>query len=218
METKNSKLFTAALILLVALFVLTASIAVPILFRPFYYWQIGPLNLEAQTGMTRAEITQAYNEMIRYCTGLSSTFSTGVLPWSEVGYTHFTDVRGLFLLDLWVMGITGILLVIWLLIRKRMSLQPHRPFGRSPLFWTGSGLLTVFVLISGLAALDFSKAFVIFHSIFFPGKTNWLFDPRQDAIITILPEVFFRNCAICIVAVLMLSCILLMVAGRRKKA
>ena len=30
-------------------------------------------------------------------------FSTGVLRWSQSGKDHFTDVRGLFLLDLWVL-------------------------------------------------------------------------------------------------------------------
>ena len=52
--------------------------------------------------------------------------------------------------------------------------------------------------IGALAALDFDRAFVVFHSIFFPGKTNWVFDWYRDPIIRVLPQDFFRNCAILI--------------------
>lgn len=67
-----------------------------------------------------------------------------------------------------------------------------------------------------LAALDFDGAFTVFHSIFFPGKDNWLFDPVTDPVILILPEAFFRNCAIAIVTVLLTVCIMLVVTGRKR--
>ena len=58
--------------------------------------------------------------------------------------------------------------------------------------------------------------FTVFHSIFFPGKDNWLFDPVTDPVILILPEAFFRNCAIAIVTVLLTVCIMLVVTGRKR--
>lgn len=67
-----------------------------------------------------------------------------------------------------------------------------------------------------MAALDFDRAFTVFHSIFFPGKDNWLFDPVTDPVILILPEAFFRNCAIAIVTVLLTVCIMLVVTGRKR--
>lgn len=66
------------------------------------------------------------------------------------------------------------------------------------------------------AALDFDGAFTVFHSIFFPGKDNWLFDPVTDPVILILPEAFFQNCAIAIVTVLLTVCIMLVVTGRKR--
>ena len=78
--------------------------------------------------------------------------------------------------------------------------------GRGPAFWAGAGLGIVFLLIAALAALDFDRAFVVFHALFFPGKDNWLFDPAQDQIINILPEAFFRDCAILILGILVLGC------------
>ena len=68
-----------------------------------------------------------------------------------------------------------------------------------------------------LAATDFDRAFTVFHGIFFPGKENWLFDPATDPVILLLPEEFFRNCAIAIAASLLLLCLVLILTGRRQK-
>ena len=61
-------------------------------------------------------------------------------------------------------------------------------------------------MVGALAALDFDRAFVAFHALFFPGKDNWLFDPAQDQIINILPQEFFRSCAILILGLLTAGC------------
>ena len=207
---KPSKLLCALTAVLTALTLLTAAIAAPILCRPFYYAHIGPLELEERTGLTREEIMTAFNEVLDYCLGVGE-FSTGVLPWSESGKAHFTDVRGLFLLDLWVLAGSAVLLAAALLTAGRTGRVPARPLGRGPAFWAGAGLGGAFLLVGALAALDFDRAFVVFHALFFPGKDNWLFDPATDRIITILPQEFFRNCAIFILALLVLGCAALMI-------
>ena len=93
---------------ILALLVLSFSIAVPILFRPFYYLQIKTLNLPERTGLSEEVIREAYDEVLDYCV-LGKPFGTGQLAWSESGYSHFADVRGLFLVDFWVLGITAAL-------------------------------------------------------------------------------------------------------------
>ena len=206
---KTSKLLCALLALCAALTLLTAAVAVPILCRPFYYAHIGPLKLEERTGLTEDEIKTAFNEMLDYCLG-AEEFSTGVLKWSESGKAHFTDVRVLFLLDLRALGASLVLLAAVLLYARRSGRAPARPLGRGPAFWAGAGLGGAFLLVGGLAALDFDRAFVAFHALFFPGKDNWLFDPYQDQIINILPQEFFRNCAVLILAILVAGCAALM--------
>lgn len=216
---KQSKLLTALLSLLLGCLILSASVAAPILYRPFYYAQIAPLGLEASTGLTEAQIRQAYDEMLDFCLG-APDFSTGVLGWSQSGRDHFADVRALFLLDLAVLAVSALLLLGCLLLRRRTGLVPYRPLGRGPGFWASAGLASVFTLVGVLAALDFDRAFRIFHALFFPGKDNWIFDPAADQIILILPEVFFRNCAILIVVLLLAWCAVLIAAdlwlGRRR--
>lgn len=216
---KSSKPFSILLAIMIALALLTGAVAVPILCRPFYYAHIGPLALDTCTGLTRDEIKTAYGEMLDYCLG-GAEFSTGVLRWSESGKSHFTDVRSLFLMDLRVLacslGTLGALAYfLW-----RGRIKPAPLLGRGPAFWAGAGLGGAFLLLGALAALDFERAFVAFHALFFPGKDNWLFDPREDQIIHILPQEFFRNCAILILALLVLGCAVLIVFDfvRRKRA
>ena len=202
---KTSKPLAVFLAAMMALALLTGAIAAPILCRPFYYAHIGPLGLEEHTGLTRDEIKTAYGEMLDYCLG-KEEFSTGVLKWSESGKSHFTDVRVLFKLDLTALACAlGTLGALALLIR-RGRMKPAPLLGRGPAFWAGAGLAAVFLIVAALAALDFNRAFVVFHALFFPGKDNWLFDPAQDQIINILPEAFFRDCAILILAILMAGC------------
>jgi len=208
---KRSKLLTIALAIVLAVVLLAFSIAAPIVCRPFYYAHIGPLGLEEYTGLSREEIKTAYNEMLDYCLG-GEEFSTGVLKWSQSGKDHFTDVRILFLLDLRVLGIFALLLLAILITMKFTSWRPRRLLGRGPLFWAGVGLAAVFLIVGGLAALDFDRAFTVFHTIFFPGKDNWLFDYRTDQIIDILPQEFFMNCAILILVILILGCAIFIAA------
>lgn len=215
---KTSKLLSAALAVLIALVVLSGSIAVPLLCRSFYYAHIGPMNLTGY-GLTEEEIKTAYNEMMDFCLGRREDFSAGVLPFSQSGADHFADVQKLFLLDLRVLKLSAAalgFLLGWCLV-GRMRL--HRFLNRGPGFWAAAGLGTSFLIVGGLAALDFDRAFVIFHSVFFPGKDNWIFDWQSDPIILFLPQDFFRNCAVLILALLLAWCAALigadLWAGRR---
>ena len=214
---KQSKLLTVLLSITTAAFILSVSVAIPILLRPFYYAHIEPLELESAAGLSREQIVTAYDRMMDFCTGRTEEFSTGVLPWSESGKAHFVDVRGLFLLDLYAALGTGLILTVWLLLRRKSPIQPARLRGHGFAFWGSVGLCGSFLIIGGLAALDFDRAFRIFHALFFPGKDNWLFDPRQDAVITILPQVFFRNCAILILALILIQCVLFILLDRHRK-
>ena len=200
------KLTAIAIAILAALFILSFSIALPILFRPFYYMQIEAFGLSEDTGLSIDEIKLAYNEMMDYCLGLRSDFSAGPLPFSEEGASHFYDVRVLFLIDLAVLLVSSLSLIAILIILKVKKLTPYRFLGRSAPFWSVSAILGASSVIGIACAIDFDTTFDIFHHIFFIGKTNWAFKPSKDPIINLLPAEFFLNCAIFIGAsVLLLS-------------
>ena len=205
MNRKHSKPASLLCTVVLALLVLSFSISVPILFRPFYYVQINALNLPQRTGWSAETIREAYDQVLDFCV-LGKPFGTGQLAWSESGRSHFADVRGLFLLDFAVLAVTTLLTVLLLVLYKRDRLRFYRFGGRGPGFWAGVLAAGLVLVIGGLAALDFNRAFTVFHAIFFPGKDNWLFDPATDQIILVMPEAFFRNCAILIGVVLLVCC------------
>ena len=205
MNRKPSKSVSLLCTVVLALLVLSFSISVPILFRPFYYVQINALNLPQQTGWSAETIREAYDQVLDFCV-LGKPFGTGQLAWSESGRSHFADVRGLFLLDFAVLAVTALLAVLLLILYKRGRLRFYRFGGRGPGFWAGVLAAGLVLAVGGLAALDFNRAFTVFHAIFFPGKDNWLFDPATDQIILVMLETFFRNCAILIGVVLLVCC------------
>lgn len=215
---KKSKLLSVVLAAVTALFILTAAIALPILLRPFYYAHITPLGLEQATSLSREQIITAYDEMMDFCTGRTDVFSVGGLSYTQPGRDHFADVRSLFLLDLWAAALSGLVLLSWTLAGKRAGVQPYRFRKRGFLFWGSTGLCAGLLSVGGLAALDFDRAFVLFHALFFPGKDNWLFDPRFDAVINILPQEFFRNCAVFILMLVVLFCAVCILLDKRKTA
>lgn len=197
-----------------ALAVLSGSIACVLLVRPFYYVQIGPLGLCAASGLTEGRIRQVYGEIMDYCLGLRPDFSAGGLSFSAERASHFADVRALFLLDLLVLAVSlGLLLVLRVVCRRD---GVPRLGGRTGGFWGAVLLLAGTVSVSLLAALDFDRTFTVFHSLFFPGRDNWIFDERTDPVIRLLPQAFFRNCAIAIAALVLLGCVILLVTGRRR--
>ena len=210
----KTKLYSLWLVLILALFAISAGIAAPILSRSFYSAHIKMLHLPEQTGWTAGEIQEAYDDVMAFL--LKGTeFDTGVLHWSESGKAHFTDVKGLFHLDLWTAGVTGVALLLSLVLFRKT--KPYRFANRGPSFWAGVIVLGLFAVVGVLGATDFDRAFTVFHGIFFPGKTNWLFDPAEDQIIQILPEVFFRNCAILAIGCIFVLCMVYLFVGRKKR-
>ena len=63
---RPSKLLSLGAALCTALLVLTGSIAVPILCRPFYYAHIAALDLPEYTGLSVEEIKTAFDQMLHW--------------------------------------------------------------------------------------------------------------------------------------------------------
>ena len=218
---KESKVLSVLTALLTALLVVSGSVAVPLLLRPFYYAHIEFFDL-TQYGVTVEQIKVAYDQMMDFCIGLRPDFAVGELIFSQEGMEHFEDVRKLFLLDLWALGLSAAALIAVLVYSKVRKVRPALLQGHTAGFWGAVGLGITFAVVGALAATDFNRAFVIFHSVFFPGKTNWMFDWRTDPIILLLPEGFFMNCAILILALVLVWCTALIVAdivaGKKRRA
>lgn len=216
-KPRRERVLAAVLAVAVFLFIITVSIGLPIYIRPFYYLHIEALNLSEVSGFAADRIIEAYNEVLDYLTLPGKTFGTGTLAITENAADHFRDCKVLFDLNAGLLlGSTAVLLILLVLRRTgRIGELKLGSYGGG--FWGALGAVGMPLLLGSLAALDFDRAFVIFHSIFFPGKDNWLFDWNKDQIIRVLPQQFFMNCAILIgVSVFVLSLIVLVVEYRKK--
>ena len=211
----KTKLLSILCALCVFFFLLTAAIGLPIYIRPFYYAHIEAFDLPARSGYTAEEIRAAYDEVLDYLTLPGKEFSTGVLPHSAEGKAHFEDCKVLFDLNASILAGSGLVLAVLFFMRKKWG--PYRIGKHSAPFWAAVLSVTAPIMIGCLAALDFDRAFVIFHSIFFPGKTNWVFDWYEDPIIRVLPQEFFMDCAILIGLGLITMAVGILVWESRKK-
>jgi integral membrane protein (TIGR01906 family) len=212
----KTKLLSVLCAVCVVFFLLTAAIGLPIYIRPFYYAHIEAFDLPARSGYTAEEIREAYDEVLDYLTLPGKEFSTGVLPHSAEGKAHFEDCKVLFDLNASILIGSALVLAVLFFLRKKWG--TYRLGKHSAAFWAAVLSVTAPIMIGCLAALDFDRAFVIFHSIFFPGKTNWVFDWYADPIIRVLPQAFFMDCAILIgVGLITMAVGILVWEGKRKK-
>ena len=212
----KTKILAIVLAVLMFLFALTFSIALPIYVRPFYYAHIDVMRLDEISGKSKTQIIDAYNELLDYLTG-NTPYGVGVFKSSPDGQSHFEDCKVLFMLDKWLLIAVSVLLVGILAYIKLTKQKPLRLKGYPPYFWAGVIMIVIILTVVGLASIDFDYAFTVFHTIFFPGKTNWVFNPYTDEIIMVMPQEFFRNCGILIAVGIVVFCSLFIAFGIRVK-
>ena len=199
------KALSVLLVISTVVLTITFSIGLPIYFRPFYYAHIEALDMPTDTGLSAEEIRTAYDEVLDFCTQRGGEFSAGVLKFSEEGASHFADCKKLFNLNLFALLVSATLIGVIIILKRTKIITLARLRGYYLGFWAGIGTLVSFATVGGLAALDFDEAF--------PGKDNWLFDPRVDEVIRIMPEEFFMNCAILILASIVVISLTLIIVG-----
>lgn len=192
-------IFVAALVI----FMLTFSIGIPIYCRFLYYIQINTLDLPEKTGWDYDIIKTAYDDILNFCTLPGYPCKTGQLKLSSDGAAHFADCKVLFSLNFWALLVSGVISLALILLNRFKVVTLCRPFGHgAQLLAAVIAVALPIVIILLVLIVGFDAAFEAFHAIFFPGKTNWLFDMNEDQIINVMPQEFFLNCAIIVAATL----------------
>lgn len=179
-----------------ALALLSIGLLIAINFRPLYYLDIKWFDIVEKSGYDAVTIKENYNALIDYC----SPFFTGSLvfpsiPSSASAISHFAEVKVIFnIID--VVGLVSLIVTVagFIMKHRRKSYRYLRTCAIT------SVALPAVVLIFSL--IDFNTLFVLFHKIVF-SNDDWLFNPKTDPIILMLPESFFAQCAI-IIAVTMI--------------
>lgn len=201
---KSNKLINGlantAIGILFLIFFISLGLAIAIYVRPFYY--MGMERISAETGYSVEVIKENYDALIDWC----SPFAKGeldfpTLPESESGISHFVEVKVIFNLFFALLFVTPAFLAGFLYLQKKR--------GSTSWMITSPVIMCVLPLFIGLAcSIDFNRVFVLFHEIVF-NNDDWLFSPYEDPIILFLPERFFLQCALIIIATVLAGCILL---------
>lgn len=202
---KTNKFFTwltnGAIGILFLIFFISLGLAVAIYFRPFYY--MGMDRISSETGYSVDVIKENYDALIDYCSPFfTEDLDFPSLPESESGISHFVEVKIIFNLFFALLFITPLFLAGLIYIQHK----------RASTSWLIASPIIVCVLplLIGLAcAIDFNRIFVLFHELVF-NNDDWLFSASEDPIILFLPERFFLQCALIIVATVLLGCAVLL--------
>lgn len=170
-----------------------------------YHYSINKYSLDKLGNISKEMLIKDFNTLIKY---LQNPFIEKLkfnnFPMSINGEFHFYEVKRIFL---FIYGITIFIALLFIvlfivnkIIGKKIYFYKILNYGANTL---------IFIIISFLSAIfiDFSKAFVVFHKIFF-NNDYWIFDERTDPIIKVLPEEVFMLYSIVIIVLVIFSIIL----------
>lgn len=177
---------------------ISIGLALAINLRPLYYLCIKWFNIERLSGLNALVIRENYNALIDYC----SPFYTGPLKFptlraSESGLSHFAEVKDLFN-AIYIAGAVSLLLCVISFLIKSHNNEVK--------YLRNCGIISIVLpaIVGIWSLIDFNSFFIIFHRLAFDNE-DWLFDPRTDPVINILPEEFFGVCAGVIVVTVLLG-------------
>lgn len=173
---------------LVAVSFIISSSVIAVLNFDFLYKTNVP-TIAQETGYSEETILANFQTLISYNELTSKDpLVFPDFPMSVTGEIHFEEVKVIFNRFEQTMIITGVIFLVGIIFMIRKRLYQW-------LFYTGILSIGIPTLLGIFVLSDWNRAFVLFHEIAF-NNSYWLFDPRTDPIITILPDTFFLQCAL----------------------
>jgi len=200
---KNSSQYI--LVLAISLLTIGLSVILTLNFRVIYNVLAKKLNLDIISKVSIDGITSDYKILIDY---LNNPFIEKLrfsnFYMSENGEFHFYEVKNIFQ-GIYSLIIISIIILLLYLIYKRYKKEKTEVIRLANN--AANFMIITFGVILLAIMIDFSKAFILFHKIFF-NNDYWIFDPSLDPIIIVLPEYIFMIYAIIVIA-LILVCIII---------
>lgn len=179
-------------------FIISFAIVFTVFFKPLYYSDIHRLGIDLSTGYSIDTIKENYDILIAYQSILyqgSLEFKDFIM--SEGGRIHFEEVKIIFEIFQIILAISFISSVFF--VSNQLKNGEFR-------FLRLTAIITIVVpsIITALAAIDFDRAFVLFHKVVFRND-YWIFDAITDPIIKILPQDFFMHCLMMIIGIIIVE-------------
>lgn len=193
--------------IVIALFIISLGVVFVLYLRPLYYLDIGLFHLDTASGLDAFAVRRNYDAICNYL----FFWNRGplILPdfaMSEHGQIHFADCKRIFDVVQILCLATGVITLVGVL-RKKHTARCLRI----------AGILTIAIpaVLGLLAFFQWDTLFTTFHTILFRNN-YWLFDPRTDPVILVLPDSFFFQCAVMILVIILIGGILCLVKAHRK--
>lgn len=177
------------------------SVIVTLNISPILYSLFIKLNkIPNYNNLSREEILNDYNDIIHYLNSpQEEVLKFKNFKISPIGEFHFLEVKEIFS-SIYLICLACLILgiILFILLKKfklKISLKAFNIFFYEVLFIFLSLILGFY--------LNFSKVFTLFHKIFF-NNDYWIFDPKKDPIINVLPESYFLFLAVFILFLVMI--------------
>ena len=206
----KEKKYTAldfVLAVLCTLTVICLAVSITVWFRPLYYADISLLDIPEKFGYSEEICRENYNALIDYnVIGGPSELEFPDMEMSEHGRIHFEEVKRIFIF-MQIEALAGIAVLAAVYFRRKQKGWMHL-----------TGFVTAAIAATVLMAIviDWEWAFETMHSLLFDND-YWLFNPKTDPVIKILPDEFFMHCGIMIIGLTAAFTAGLEVLYRRKK-
>jgi integral membrane protein (TIGR01906 family) len=185
-----------------SIFIITTAINFIVSFKQLYYYDIDKLNIPKLSNLSKEEIKLNYDYLIEY--NLSKNvdeFEMPTIKSSNQGKIHFEEVRDIFQNVNKISRICLIISLIGIIIGiKNKDIKI--------LNYTSKALIIIPLVLAIPMIINFEDTFVIFHKLMF-SNDYWIFDPRLDPVINILPEEFFFHAGIMILGIVLVVSIIL---------
>lgn len=191
--------------ILVSLFTIGISTIITLNSKFIYSYSIDKFNLADIGKVSKDMLMKDFSTLINY---LQNPFMSKLkfinFSMSINGEFHFYEVKKIFLyIYIMTIGVSLIFLLLFIYRKvnnKNISIYKTLNYGANSLICIIGGILAAIFI-------DFSKAFIMFHKIFF-NNDYWIFDERTDPIINVLPEEVFRLYALVIISLVVFFIIL----------
>ena len=207
MKEKKYTALDFVLAVLCTLTVICLAVSITVWFRPLYYADISLLDIPEKFGYSEEICRENYNVLIDYnVIGGSSELEFPDMQISEHGRIHFEEVKRIFIF-MQIEALAGIAVLAAVYFRRKQKGWMHL-----------TGFVTAAIAATVLMAIviDWEWAFETMHSLLFDND-YWLFNPKTDPVIKILPDEFFMHCGIMIIGLTAAFTAGLEVLYRRKK-
>lgn len=199
-------IFRVLISIFTAISIISIATIIALNLRFIYKFIINKYDLVNITGVSMENLMIDYNGLINY---LQNPFIKSLnfknFTMSPYGEIHFYEVKRIFISLIIIALIFIIVNLVYAIVCK---FKNSKYFMRKFISNLNSGaniLIIFFISLVAAYIIDFSKAFIIFHKIFFKND-YWIFDENIDPIINALPEdLFMIYGAIILVIIIIVS-------------